>query len=191
MKESGQRRRLLIKSAGILGGIGVLSSVFPFLKNLMPSERVKIAGSAVEFDIEDLLPGKQTTVKWRGKPVWILNRTPEMLESLNKVSDRLRDPDSSVTGQQPDYARNRYRSIKPEFFVCVGICTHLGCVPIFRPEVMPEDLGANWFGGYFCPCHGSRFDLAGRVHKDVPAPTNLVIPPYRYINDKKILIGEN
>lgn len=191
MKEIKHRRRLLVILAGVIGGIGVLSSVFPFLKNLMPSERAKVAGSSIEFDLGSLQPGKQTTVKWRGKPVWILNRTPEMLESLDKVSGRLRDPDSSVTGQQLGYAQNKYRSIKPEYFVCIGLCTHLGCIPTFRPEVMPQDLGMNWYGGYFCPCHGSRFDLAGRVYKDVPAPTNLVIPPYRYITDTKILIGED
>ena len=191
MNEIKQRRGLLITLAGVVGGIGVLSSVFPFLKSLMPSERARVAGASVVFSLDGLQSGKQTTIKWRGKPVWILNRTPEMLKSLDKTSDTLRDPDSRVASQQPDYAQNKYRSIKPEYFVCTGLCTHLGCIPTFRPDVMPEDLGMNWYGGYFCPCHGSRFDLAGRVNKDVPAPANLVIPPYRYITETMILIGED
>jgi ubiquinol-cytochrome c reductase iron-sulfur subunit len=191
MNEIKRRRRLLITLASVVGGIGVLSSVFPFLKSLMPSERARVAGASVEFSLDGLQPGKQTTIKWRGKPIWILNRTPEMLKSLDKTSDTLRDPDSRVASQQPDYAQNKYRSIKPEYFVCIGLCTHLGCIPTFRPDVMPEDLGMNWYGGYFCPCHGSRFDLAGRVNKDVPAPANLVIPPYRYITETMILIGED
>jgi ubiquinol-cytochrome c reductase iron-sulfur subunit len=191
MNEIKRRRRLLITLASVVGGIGVLSSVFPFLKSLMPSERTRVAGASVEFNLDGLQPGKQTTIKWRGKPIWILNRTPEMLKSLDKTSDTLRDPDSRVASQQPDYAQNKYRSIKPEYFVCTGLCTHLGCIPTFRPDVMPEDLGMNWYGGYFCPCHGSRFDLAGRVNKDVPAPANLVIPPYRYITETMILIGDD
>jgi ubiquinol-cytochrome c reductase iron-sulfur subunit len=191
MNEFKRRRRLLITLASVVGGIGVLSSVFPFLKSLMPSERARVAGVSVEFNLDGLQPGKQTTIKWRGKPIWILNRTPEMLKSLDKTSDTLRDPDSRVASQQPDYAQNKYRSIKPEYFVCTGLCTHLGCIPTFRPDVMPEDLGMNWYGGYFCPCHGSRFDLAGRVNKDVPAPANLVIPPYRYITETMILIGDD
>jgi ubiquinol-cytochrome c reductase iron-sulfur subunit len=191
MNEIKRRRKLLITLASVVGGIGVLSSVFPFLKSLMPSERARVAGASVEFNLDGLQPGKQTTIKWRGKPIWILNRTPEMLKSLDKTSDTLRDPDSRVASQQPDYAQNKYRSIKPEYFVCTGLCTHLGCIPTFRPDVMPEDLGMNWYGGYFCPCHGSRFDLAGRVNKDVPAPANLVIPPYRYITETMILIGDD
>lgn len=191
MNEMKQRRRLLVAFAGIVGGAGILATVSPFIKSLMPSERTKVAGAPAQFDMTHLKPGQQITLKWRGKPVWILKRTPEMLESLDKASYALRDPDSKVTSQQPDYAKNKYRSIKPEYFVCIGLCTHLGCVPVFRPDVAPDDLGKDWHGGYFCPCHGSRFDLAGRVYKGIPAPTNLVIPPHKYVGDTKILIGED
>jgi ubiquinol-cytochrome c reductase iron-sulfur subunit len=150
-----------------------------------------VAGAPITADISDLTPGMQMTVQWRGKPVWILRRSDAMLKGLQTVTNVLRDPDSDVTTQQPDYTKNSTRSIKPEFFICVGLCTHLGCVPSFRPEVAPSDLGSEWVGGYFCPCHGSRFDLAGRVYKGVPAPTNLVIPPHSYINETNIIIGQD
>jgi ubiquinol-cytochrome c reductase iron-sulfur subunit len=140
-------------------------------------------------DISKIAEGNQVTVEWRGQPVWVLHRTKEMLANLPRLDSQLSDPDSKVISQQPDYADNPYRSIKPEFLVVIGICTHLGCSPSFRPEIAPGDLGTNWLGGYFCPCHGSRFDLAGRVYKSVPAPTNLVIPPHHYLTDDVIEIG--
>jgi ubiquinol-cytochrome c reductase iron-sulfur subunit len=184
------KRKLLTLITGIISGGGVIAVSIPFFKALLPSARTRVAGAPVTVDISNLAPGTLQTVQWRGKPVWILRRTDRMLDSLEKVKNMLRDPDSRVESQQPEYAQNPTRSIKPEYFVCIGLCTHLGCVPSFRPEIAPPDLGRNWQGGYFCPCHGSRFDLAGRVYKGVPAPTNLVIPSYTYINQTKIIIGE-
>jgi ubiquinol-cytochrome c reductase iron-sulfur subunit len=156
---------------------------------MQPSARARAAGAPVDVDIGGLEPGQQMTVEWRGKPVWIVRRTDESLEYLKGMADRLRDPESDVVDQQPPYAKNVYRSIKPEYLVVLGLCTHLGCSPTYRPEVAPADLGEQWKGGFFCPCHGSRFDLAGRVYKGVPAPTNMVVPPHRYLTDAKIVIG--
>jgi ubiquinol-cytochrome c reductase iron-sulfur subunit len=144
----------------------------------------------VQVDYSKLDPGMQMVVKWRGKPVWVVRRTEAMLESLNLDTDKLRDPDSLVASQTPEFARNKFRSIKPEYLVLVGICTHLGCSPTFRPEIAPPDLGPDWMGGFFCPCHGSRFDMAGRVFKGVPAPINLEVPPYRFLSDSRLIIGE-
>jgi ubiquinol-cytochrome c reductase iron-sulfur subunit len=158
--------------------------------SMWPSERAKAAGAPVEADISKLEPGQKINVEWRGKVVWIINRTPAMLASLPKLDDKVADPKSDVD-HQPPYAKNEDRSRKPEIFVAVGICTHLGCSPTFRPDVAPADLGPDWLGGFFCPCHQSKFDLAGRVFKGVPAPTNLVIPPYKFASDTKILIGED
>lgn len=188
-----KRRRFLIAAATVVGGTGAAITLVPFIESWNPSERARSAGAPVEVDFSKLEPGQQIAANWRGKPVWVLRRTPEMLERLhsNAVRDKLRDPDSGVVTQQPAYARNELRSLKPEYLVVIGICTHLGCVPTFRPEVAPADLGRDWPGGYFCPCHGSRFDLAGRVFKGVPAPTNLVIPPYRFVSDTKVLIGKD
>jgi len=183
------RRTLLTVMLSAIGGIGAVATAIPFIKALMPSERTKMLGSEVTVDLKKLEPGEQQTVKWRGRPIWILRRTPQMLTNLEKIESRLRDPFSEVESQQPLYAQNSSRSIKPEYFVCIGLCTHLGCVPKYRPDVAPSDLGANWLGGYFCPCHGSQFDLAGRVYKGVPAPTNLVIPPHHYAGDNEIIIG--
>ena len=144
------------------------------------------------MNFSKLEPGEQITVRWRGQPVWVLRRTPENLADLRRTDfrERLRDPDSEVESQQPVYAQNELRSIKEEYLVVIGICTHLGCVPTYRPDQAPEDLGEDWLGGYYCPCHGSRFDLAGRVYKNVPAPTNLVIPPYQYISENIIRVGQ-
>lgn len=145
----------------------------------------------MEVDLSKLEPGQKITVPWRGKPIWIIRRTPAMLASLKELNGRLRDPDSKEP-QQPGYAANLYRSIKPEYLVLIGICTHLGCVPMYRPEPGAEDLGGSeWKGGFFCPCHGSKYDLAGRVFKGVPAPLNLVVPPYEYLDDSHLLIGEH
>jgi len=166
-------------------------AIVPFIASWLPSERAQAGGAPVVVDVSKLDSGQQITVSWSRKPVFVLRRTPKMLErlKLDQLTSRLRDPESLVTTQQPEYAQNESRSIRPEYFVVIAICTHLGCVPKFRPDIAPSDLGESWLGGYFCPCHGSRFDLAGRVFTGVPAPTNLVIPPYHYRNDKLIEIG--
>ncbi len=182
------RRRFLTASATVVGAVGVGYLIVPFVASWSPSERAQAAGAPVEADISKLDPGAMLTVEWRGKPVWLVNRTARMLEALPSNDSRLRDPNSEED-QQPEYAQNEFRSIKPEYLVLVGICTHLGCSPTFRPEFAPPDLGPDWNGGFFCPCHGSRFDLAGRVFQGVPAPTNLVVPPYKYLSDTRVLIG--
>lgn len=185
------RRRFLTATTAVVGAAGLTPAMWPFIASWRPSARALAGGSPVTADLSKLEPGQQITVRWRGKPVWLLRRTPEMLAALADLDDELRDPGSSVVTQQPDYARNAYRAIRPEYLVVIGICTHLGCVPTFRPDVAPPDLGAKWRGGYFCPCHGSRFDLAGRVYKGVPAPTNLVVPPYRFVSDTRVEIGSH
>ena len=181
------RRRLLI-GTGVVGGVGVVTAVVPFVMSFWPSARAKAAGAPIEVDISKIEPGQKIDVEWRGKVCWLVNRTPAMLASLPKLSARLADP-NSLTPQQPPYCKNEHRSIKDALWVAVGICTHLGCSPTFRPDIAPADLGPDWLGGFFCPCHQSKFDLAGRVFKGVPAPTNLVIPPYKYLTDTKIVIG--
>jgi len=183
------RRRILTAAATVVGGVGVAYLAAPFLISWSPSERAQAAGAPVEVDISKLEPGQMVIVEWRGKPVWVVNRTQEQLDALPSLVAELRDPDSDVAEQQPEYAQNEFRSIKPDILVMVGICTHLGCSPTFRPEVAPEDLGPDWKGGFFCPCHGSRFDLAGRVYQGVPAPTNMPVPPHTYVADTQILVG--
>jgi ubiquinol-cytochrome c reductase iron-sulfur subunit len=182
------RRKFLVAATSVAGGIAGAAIATPFLLSMMPSERAKAAGAPVEVDISKLEPGMLLMVEWRGRVVWILNRTPEMLETLVKVENDLADPNSEKN-QQPEYAKNRTRSIKPEILVTEGICTHLGCSPVFRKEIAPADLGPDWLGGFFCPCHGSKFDLAGRVYKSVPAPSNMVVPPHTYLSDSRLLIG--
>lgn len=184
------RRRLLIAATTAAGGVAAAGAGAPFVLSLMPSERAKAAGAPVEADVNGIEPGMMISAEWQGKPVWIVRRTPEMLDLLVKHDDKLVDPASNVL-QQPEYSRNPYRSIKPEYFVVLGICTHLGCSPTYRPEVAPVDLGRDWPGGWLCPCHGSRFDLAGRVFKGVPAPTNLMVPPHKYLSDGMLLIGDD
>jgi ubiquinol-cytochrome c reductase iron-sulfur subunit len=184
------KRRFLVGATSVLGGAGVAVAAIPFLTSLWPSERAKAAGAPVEVDISKIEPGQKIDVEWRGKVVWLINRTPPMLEGLPKLDAKLADP-GSLQPQQPPYCRNWHRSIKEPMWVATGICTHLGCSPTYRPEVAPADLGADWLGGFFCPCHQSKFDLAGRVYKGQPAPTNLVIPPHRYLSDSRILIGED
>jgi ubiquinol-cytochrome c reductase iron-sulfur subunit len=192
MSEEGmnpRRRRLLVITSG-LGVVGTAFAITPFVLSMLPSARAKAAGAPVEVDISKIEPGQLMTVEWRGKPIWILDRTPAMLKSLTEDTAMLVDPNSTVTTQQPPYAQNLTRSIKPAMLVLIGICTHLGCSPLPRLEAGPASgLGDNWPGGFFCPCHGSKFDLAGRVLKDVPAPTNLVVPPYSYLSDTRIIIG--
>ncbi len=181
------RRRFLTASVAVVGGAAVVGTAVPFVAAWQPSERARAIGAPIEVDISPLEPGQMLTEKWRGQPVWIISRTPEILEALPGIDDRLRDPESTQN-QQPKYARNEYRSIKPEIVVLIGICTHLGCSPLrVRRDAAP--LGTGWPGGFFCPCHGSMFDYAGRVYAGVPAPTNLVVPPHKYLSDTRILIG--
>lgn len=191
MSADTSKRRFLINMTGAVGGIAAAGTAIPFVVSMMPSARAKAAGAPVEVDISKLEPGMLLTEEWRGKPVWVLNRTKEMLELLGKHEGKLTDPASENAAQQPEYCRNPTRSIKPEYLVVVGICTHLGCSPTFRKEIAPADLGPDWTGGWFCPCHGSRFDLAARVFDGSPAPTNLVIPPHKYLSETKVLIGED
>lgn len=184
------KRRFLVAATGAAGAVAAAGVATPFVLTFLPSERAKAAGAPVEVDISKLEAGQKINVEWRGKPVWIVNRTKEQLTNLAKLDDKLLDPKSDGD-MQPEYAKNASRAIKPEIFVAVGICTHLGCSPTHRPDIGPADLGADWLGGFFCPCHGSKFDLAGRVYKGVPAPKNLEIPPHKYLSDTRVLIGED
>lgn len=186
-----QRRKMLVRGASAVGGLGAVALALPMIASMSPSARAKAAGAPVEADISKLAPGQLLTVEWRGKPVWIVNRSEESLGALETELDRLSDPESAVESQQPEYARNIPRSIKPEYFVVIGLCTHLGCSPTYRPEIAPADLGDDWDGGFFCPCHGSKFDLAGRVYAGVPAPTNLEVPPYRFESEELVVVGED
>ncbi|PUB88459.1 MAG: ubiquinol-cytochrome c reductase iron-sulfur subunit, partial [gamma proteobacterium symbiont of Ctena orbiculata] len=182
-----KKRRTLTLATSAVGAVGTGFVIYPFLAAWAPSEKAKAAGAPVEADIGKLEPGQLMRVKWRGKPVWIVRRTEQNLQDLSGLDSILEDPASDDTGQQPDYCKNPERAIKGEYLVAVGICTHLGCSPTYRPEIAPEDLGPEWKGGFFCPCHGSKFDLAGRVYAGVPAPKNLEIPPYQYLSDSRIL----
>jgi ubiquinol-cytochrome c reductase iron-sulfur subunit len=192
------RRRFLTATTAVVGGVGVIYAAVPFVKSFQPSARAQSAGAPVTIDISKLVEGQLLKIgadvpQWRGQPIWVLKRSPAMLEELNTPAHRelLRDPDSEVLEQQPEFARNPGRSIREDVVVLVGICTHLGCSPLFEPEVKPQSYDANWKGGFFCPCHGSKFDLAGRVFSGVPAPTNLRVPPYRFDDDKHITVGLN
>ena len=182
------KRRFLIAATAAVGGVAVVTAAVPFVSSMMPSERAKAAGAPVEADVSKIEPGAMITVEWRGKPVWIVNRTQEMLDALDEHNDKLSDPMSDVVSQQPNYCDNPGRSIKSNLVVLVGICTHLGCSP--SPKLQPDgEMGADWPGGFFCPCHGSKFDLAGRVFKGSPAPINLAVPPHKYISENVVLIG--
>ena len=183
-------RRNLIIATSAVGGAASLGVAVPFAWSMWPSERAKAAGGPVEADISALAPGEMMIVEWRSKPVWVMRRTKEMLEDLKKVDGKVTDPTSSVP-EQPDYAKNEYRSIKPEVLVLVGICTHLGCSPKPKSAEDKAEMGAEWEGGFYCPCHGSKFDLAGRVYKGSPAPKNLEVPKYTFLSDNRILIGED
>jgi len=186
------RRRFLTAVTVGFGAVGGVAAAVPFVKSMSPSARAKAAGAPIRVDISKLETGQMLREEWRGKPVWILNRSEEMLESLDAVEDELLDPNSEVASQQPDYVDQEYRSVNPETLVLVGICTHLGCSPVQNFAIGAESgLGEDWLGGFFCPCHGSKFDLAGRVYKGVPAPTNLVVPPHRFENDTTIVVGED
>lgn len=185
------RRHFLTVATSVTGTAGVVMAAAPFVMSFKPSARAQALGAPVQVDISKLEDGALVRVMWRGKPVWILRRSEEMLERLENSTATLADPDSEVEEQQPPYARNLNRSIKPEILVVLGVCTHLGCAPIERFDIAPADLGPDWVGGFYCPCHGSKFDLSGRVYAGVPAPTNLVVPPYRYIGESIILVGDD
>ncbi|MBK6981776.1 MAG: ubiquinol-cytochrome c reductase iron-sulfur subunit [Betaproteobacteria bacterium] len=185
------KRRLHIVATSAAGAVAAGGVAVPFLGSWFPSARALAAGGPVEIDVAKIEPGQQITVEWRGKPVWILRRTPEMLAQLEKNDGMLADP-RSTSAKQPDYVKGAARSIKPELFVAVGVCTHLGCTPTLKKEIgAASDMGTDWPGGYYCPCHNSRFDLSARVFKGAPAPTNLEIPPHRYLSDARIVVGED
>ncbi|HEX9180730.1 MAG TPA: ubiquinol-cytochrome c reductase iron-sulfur subunit [Burkholderiales bacterium] len=182
------KRRFLIAVTSAAGAVATAGVAVPFLASMAPSEKAKALGAPTEVDISKLEPGQLVRSEWRGQVIWVVRRTKEMLDNLKQLDPQVADPKSDIS-EQPPYAKNEVRALKPEYFVVVGICTHLGCSPTFRPEVAPADLGAEWKGGFFCPCHGSRFDLAGRVYKGVPAPKNLPVPPHMYVSDTRVLIG--
>ncbi len=185
-----KRRRFLTQTTSVVGGVGVLLAAVPFASSFQPSERAKAVGAPVEVDISKLEEGQRIIEKWRGKPVWIVRRSAAVLEALEGLDDALRDP-ASEKEQQPEYAKNIYRSIRPEVLVVVGLCTHLGCSPLYVTDGGEYDLGEDWHGGFFCPCHGSRFDMAGRVYSGVPAPSNMVVPPHKFISETRVIIGED
>lgn len=184
------RRRFLAVATSVTGAVGLAMTAAPFIASFRPSARAQALGAPIEVDISKLETGSMVRVQWRGQPVWILKRSKEMLALLGNHGDKLRDPDSKES-IQPPYAANATRSIQPEILVVIGTCTHLGCAPIEKLQPADAELGADWPGGFFCPCHGSKFDLAGRVYAGVPAPTNLVVPPYRFVGDTMIIVGED
>jgi ubiquinol-cytochrome c reductase iron-sulfur subunit len=184
------KRRFLLTATTVATGVAAGAAAVPFVASMLPSERAKAAGAPVEVDVSDLMPGQKKIVEWRGKPVWIVRRTPEMLKAIEADDDRVADP-ASKRSQQPAYAKNEFRALKPEYLVLVGICTHLGCSPVDRLEPQPEPFAADWNGGFYCPCHGSLFDLAGRVYKNKPAPENLPVPPYKFVGETKLVIGDD
>src|SRR5260221_3204507 len=186
-------RRRLVSGGACEEGAAAVATAVPFAASMLPSDRAKALGAPVEADISLLAPGEKMTVEWRGQPVWIVHRTPEMLEGVKKDDDKVADPKSDRKKDEltPEYARNEYRSIKPEYLVVVGICTHLGCSPQDRLKAGPEPFASDWAGGFYCPCHGALFDLAGRVYKNKPAPDNLKVPPHTFLSEGRILIGED
>lgn len=187
----GRKRRFLLAASSALGGVGVIGVAVPFVASMFPSARARAAGAPVEVDISKVEPGMMIRAEWRGKPIWVVRRTPEMLEDVRKSDVLVADPKSDHS-RQPQYAKNEFRSIKDDYLVLVGICTHLGCSPSDKLQAGPASgVSESWLGGFLCPCHGSKFDLAGRVYKDVPAPTNLEVPPYQFLSDTRLLIGED
>lgn len=182
------RRRFLVAATSVVGAAGAVGAAVPFVGSWFPSAKAKAAGAPVKVNVSKIEPGQQMVAEWRGQPVFIVRRTEEILSNLTKLEGTLADVDSQAS-EQPSYVDPKTRSIKPELLLLVGLCTHLGCAPSFRPEVAPADLGGEWVGGYFCPCHGSRYDLAGRVYKAQPAPLNLPVPPHMYESDDVIVIG--
>jgi ubiquinol-cytochrome c reductase iron-sulfur subunit len=187
--ENQGRRRFLTATTAVVGAVGAGFVAVPFIKSWNPSARAKLAGAPVTTDISALPEGQQLTLKWRGQPVYVSHRSKAMLDILPTMDGLLLDPKSDNTDQQPEYAKNEFRSIKPEYMVLVAVCTHLGCAPEFIPELKPQPFDPEWKGGYFCPCHKSRYDLAGRVFQGMPAPANLPVPPYHFENDATIVIG--
>ena len=184
------RRKFLTNMTQVMGGVGGIFALIPFLSSMAPSERAKSAGAPIEIDVSSLQPGSYKVVEWRGKPVWVVRRTKKMIDETLEDDDVLRDP-KSMEEHQPTYTQNKYRSINPEYLVLLGVCTHLGCSPLYKPNPKSKELGLDWTGGFFCPCHGSKFDLSGRVHKGVPAPYNLEVPPYYFASDTRIIVGED
>lgn len=182
------RRCFLRRATTIVGGVGAVAASVPFVSYLLPSQDTEALGAPIKINMSTLEPRQQLTVPWRGQPIWIIRRTEEMLAALPTLNTQLRDPDS-IEDQQPVYAQNIHRSIKPEYFVAIGVCTHLGCIPNYRPDI--GGISPDWVGGFYCPCHGSRYDLAGRVYKGVPAPLNLKIPQHMYVSESEIMIGED
>ena len=182
------RRRFLVAATSVVGAAGAVGAAVPFVGSWFPSAKAKAAGAPVKVNISKIEPGQQIVAEWRGQPVFVVHRTEEMLASLPKLNAELADPDSKAS-EQPTYVNAQTRSFKPEILILVGLCTHLGCSPSFRPEVAPADLGAQWLGGYFCPCHGSRYDMAGRVYKSQPAPLNLPVPPHSYESADVVILG--
>ena len=182
------RRRFLVAATSVVGAAGAVGAAIPFLGSWAPSARAKAAGAPVRVNISKIGPGEQVVAEWRGQPVFVLHRTPEIMEGLKKIEAQLAEP-ASKESEQPTYVDESERSIKPELLIVLGVCTHLGCAPNFRPEVAPADLGPEWVGGYFCACHSSRYDLAGRVYRGQPAPLNLPIPPHSYETDEIVIIG--
>jgi ubiquinol-cytochrome c reductase iron-sulfur subunit len=184
------RRHFLTVATGVVGGIGVALTAVPFISSMQPSARARVAGAPVDVDVSKLEAGERMTLSWRGRPIEVIRRSEEAVRRLAEIRDRLRDPDSQESSQPP-YATNEHRSLKPEFFVVESVCTHLGCAPAFRPDPGDRQIGEDWPGGFFCACHGSRFDMAGRVFRAVPAPLNLAVPPHRYVDDRTLVIGED
>jgi ubiquinol-cytochrome c reductase iron-sulfur subunit len=183
-------RRNLVVATSVVGGAASVAAAVPFVASMLPSERAKAAGAPVEVDISRMAPGEMAVVEWRGKPVWVIRRTKEMLESLKAVTPRLTDP-ASKSSKQPKYAENEFRSAKPDVMVMEGVCTHLGCSPQLKSAEAKAEMGGDWAGGFYCPCHGSKFDYAGRVFRGAPAPTNLEVPAYTFVSDNTLLIGED
>ena len=189
-KKSLNRRNFLANLTKVMGGVGGIFAVIPFLSTMSPSEKAKSAGAPIEIDVSGLKPGAFKVVEWRGKPVWVVRRTAEMINNTQEDNDILTDP-KSLEEHQPKYTQNKFRSLNPEYLVLLGVCTHLGCSPLYKPNSKTAELGLDWKGGFFCPCHGSKFDLSGRVHKGVPAPYNLEVPPYYFASENKIIVGKD
>lgn len=183
-------RRTLVVATSVAGGAAAVGAAVPFVASMLPSERARAAGAPVEAEIATMQPGELRIFEWRGKPVWVIRRSKEMLDSLKAVVPNLTDPESRAS-EQPDYAKNEFRSMKPEFMVMEGVCTHLGCSPQLKPAEAKAEMGGDWVGGFYCPCHGSKFDFAGRVFRGAPAPTNLPVPPYTFVSDAQLVIGED
>jgi ubiquinol-cytochrome c reductase iron-sulfur subunit len=185
-----QTRRNLVIATSVAGGVAGVGAAVPFAASMLPSERARAAGAPVEVDLSRIAPGELAVIEWRGKPVWVIRRTPEMLASLKGAESRLTDP-VSRSSEQPKYAQNEHRSAKPELMVMEGVCTHLGCSPQLKSSDAKAEMGADWAGGFYCSCHGSKFDYAGRVFRGAPAPTNLKVPPYTIVSEGKLVIGED